>query len=223
MIGPTVVLTGFMATGKTTVGRALARRLGYDFVDTDAVIEERHGPIPAIFAQHGEAAFRRIEREVAAELAGRPGLVIATGGRLMLDPANVATLGASAVVVCLQAGAEAIVARLRADATGVEDRPMLAGDDPERRVRELLAERADGYGRFPQVANRGPHPGGHRRRHRHPRGPRRHVRRRLNSAPPTFDQGRHRRRPRSRVRQLTHLLTGTATGGAVGQKLAGVG
>ncbi len=156
MIGPSVVLTGFMATGKTTVGRALAGRLGYRFVDTDAVIEERHGPIPAIFARQGEDAFRRIEREVASELAGQPGLVVATGGRLMLDPANVATLGAPpAIVVCLQASAEAIVARLRADATGVEDRPMLAGDDPERRVRDLLAERAAGYGRFPQVPTEG--------------------------------------------------------------------
>jgi len=151
-----VVLTGFMATGKTTVGRALAERLGYRFVDTDAVIVERHGPIPRIFAEQGEEAFRRIEREVAAELAGQPGLVVATGGRLMLDPANIATLGAPpAVVVCLQASAEAIVARLRADATGVEDRPMLAGDDPERRVRDLLAERAQGYGRFPPVATEG--------------------------------------------------------------------
>lgn len=160
MIGPSVVLTGFMATGKTTVGRALAERLGYRFVDTDAVITERHGPIPRIFADQGEAAFRRIEREVAAELAGQPGLVVATGGRLMLDAANVATLGAApAVVVCLQAGAEAIVARLRADATGVEDRPMLAGDDPERRVRDLLAERAEGYGRFPPISTEGRTPG----------------------------------------------------------------
>ncbi|MDH4364648.1 MAG: shikimate kinase [Acidimicrobiia bacterium] len=160
MNGPSVVLTGFMATGKTTVGRALADLLGYRFVDTDAVITERHGPIPAIFAQQGEDAFRRIEREVAAELAGHPDLVVATGGRLMLDPANVATLGAPpAVVVCLQASAEAIVARLRADATGVEDRPLLAGDDPERRVRDLLTERAAGYGRFPPVPTEGRTPG----------------------------------------------------------------
>jgi shikimate kinase len=146
-----IVLTGFMATGKTTVGRILADRLGFDFVDTDAVIEQRHGPIPRIFAEQGEPAFRRIEREVAAELAGRRRLVIATGGRLMLDPHNVATLGADGQVFCLRAGAPAIVARLRADATAVEERPMLAGDDPEQRVRDLLAERAKGYGRFFQV------------------------------------------------------------------------
>lgn len=158
--GRSIVLTGFMATGKTTVGRLLAERLGYAFVDTDAVIVERHGPIPQIFATQGEDAFRRIEREVAAELAGQGGLVIATGGRLMLDEANVATLGASARVFCLQAGAEAIVARLRADTTAIADRPMLAGDDPEQRVRDLLAERAAGYGRFAPVATEGRTPAG---------------------------------------------------------------
>jgi shikimate kinase len=150
-----IVLTGFMATGKTTVGRILAERLGFEFVDTDALIEQQHGPIPRIFAEQGERVFRRIEREVAAGLAGRRRLVIATGGRLMLDPRNVATLGQSTRVFCLQASPEAIVARLRADATAVEDRPMLAGDDPEQRVRLLLAERSTGYRRFPQIATEG--------------------------------------------------------------------
>ena len=64
-----VVLTGFMGTGKTTVGRLLAEDLGYEFVDTDELIERRHGPIAEIFASRGEEAFRQIERDVAAELA----------------------------------------------------------------------------------------------------------------------------------------------------------
>ncbi len=80
-----VVLTGFMATGKTTVGRLLAERLGYEFVDTDQLIEQRHGPIPAIFRESGEGEFRRLERSVADELAARRQLVISTGGRLLLD------------------------------------------------------------------------------------------------------------------------------------------
>ncbi|MCY4663604.1 MAG: hypothetical protein OXC00_02945, partial [Acidimicrobiaceae bacterium] len=75
-----VVLTGFMGTGKTTVGRILAEHLGFDFVDTDAVIESRAGPIPEIFERAGEPGFRELERSVARELAGRTGLVIATGG-----------------------------------------------------------------------------------------------------------------------------------------------
>lgn len=149
---PNIVLTGFMGTGKSTVGRRLARRLGRRFVDTDAIIEERHGPIPVIFAEHGEDRFRAIEREVAAELAGERGLVVATGGRLLLDPANVATLGASGAVVCLVASVEELEARL---VGGAAERPLLQGSDPRARIEELLAERAAGYARFPQVATDG--------------------------------------------------------------------
>lgn len=150
--GTNIVLTGFMGTGKSTVGRLVAARLGRGFVDTDTLIEERHGPIPELFAQHGEEHFRRLERDVAAELAGQAGLVVATGGRTMLDPANQATLGASAVVVCLAASVEELVARLRDEA---EHRPLLREGDPAERIRALLDERRSGYGRFPQVATDG--------------------------------------------------------------------
>ena len=73
-----IVLTGFMATGKTTVGRLLADALDCEWVDTDALIEERYGPITEIFRTNGEKAFRELERDVAADLAGRRGLVIST-------------------------------------------------------------------------------------------------------------------------------------------------
>jgi len=145
---PNIVLTGFMGTGKSTVGRLLAARLGRPFVDTDAVIEARHGPIPAIFAEHGEDRFRAIEREVAREVAAERGQVVATGGRMLLDPANEAALGATGVVVCLHAPVEDLVARLAGEA---DQRPLLAGDDPAARIRALLAERAAAYARFPQV------------------------------------------------------------------------
>lgn len=146
-----VVLTGFMGTGKSTVGRLLAERLGYAFVDTDAVIVERHGPIPEIFATRGEAAFRTLEREVAAELAAADGHVIATGGRMLLDPSNAAVLGASGRVLCLTAELDTILARVAADGVA-HDRPLLAGPDVEARIEALLAERAEGYGAFEQVA-----------------------------------------------------------------------
>jgi shikimate kinase len=146
-----VVLTGFMGTGKTTVGRLLADRLGYEFVDTDTVIEERHGSIPQIFAAHGEPRFRRYEREVAAELAARDGLVISTGGRLMLDPVNVKALGAGAHVFCLTASLDTILARVTA--AGVADeRPLLAGPDVEERIARLLEARAGAYAEFAQIA-----------------------------------------------------------------------
>lgn len=148
-----VVLTGFMGTGKTTVGRRLAERLGFEFVDTDQLIEHRHGPIPVLFAMHGEAKFRRLEAAVAAELASRTGCVIATGGRLMVDPDNAARLGATGRVLCLVAGVDTILDRV--GGTDVASRPMLAGDDPRGRIVELLAERAEAYARFDSVDTEG--------------------------------------------------------------------
>lgn len=145
-----VVLTGFMGTGKSTVGRLLAEQLGYEFVDTDALIVARHGPIPEIFAAHGEAAFRRYERDVAAELATGTGRVIATGGRLLLDPANAAALAATGAVFCLTAELDTILARVTADGVA-HARPLLAGPDVEQRIATLLAERADAYAAFEQV------------------------------------------------------------------------
>ena len=95
-----VILTGFMGTGKTTVGRLLAERFDYEFVDTDRVIEQRHGPIPEIFRDHGEGEFRRLERDVADELSERDRLVISTGGRLMVDAVNAAqTAGRNYITV----------------------------------------------------------------------------------------------------------------------------
>jgi shikimate kinase len=145
-----VVLTGFMGTGKTTVGRLLAARLGFGFVDTDAVIAERHGPIPVIFAERGEGEFRRIEREVAAELAAQDGLVVSTGGRLLLDPVNAEALQRTGRVFCLSATVDTIVARV-APGGRAAGRPLLAGADARERITDLLEQRAAGYGRFEQV------------------------------------------------------------------------
>ncbi|MCY3585246.1 MAG: shikimate kinase [Acidimicrobiales bacterium] len=145
-----VVLTGFMGSGKTTVGRLVARELGWTFVDTDDVIVARHRPIDAIFAEQGEEAFRAFEREVAAEVARSQHHVIATGGRMLLDPANADALTATGRVFCLAASADEIVRRLTADVDGPV-RPLLAGDDPAAAVARLLNERAEGYGQFEQV------------------------------------------------------------------------
>lgn len=147
--GTNIVLTGFMGTGKSTVGRIVAERLARRFVDTDALIEARHGPITQLFADHGEDRFRELERQVAAELATEADLVVSTGGRTMLDPANEATLGASGTVVCLVASVEQLVERLRDEA---EHRPLLRDGDAGARIAALLAERRAGYGRYRQVA-----------------------------------------------------------------------
>ncbi len=141
-----------MGTGKSTVGKLLAALLGYDFVDTDAVIEERFGPIPEIFATHGEAAFRAREAEVALELSDRDGLVIGTGGGLMLQEASAQALDRTGAVFCLVASVDTIVARITHDmTTGAVDRPLLAGDDSRQKVADLLKQRAGAYGRFTQV------------------------------------------------------------------------
>lgn len=152
-----VVLTGFMGTGKTTVGHILASLLGFEFVDTDQIIESDHGPIPVIFAEQGEAAFRTVERRVASALADRAGLVIATGGRLMLDPDNAAALGASGRIFCLTAPVETILERVLGD--GTAHRPLLDGDDPAGRITGLLAERKTVYSQFEQVETEAREPG----------------------------------------------------------------
>ncbi len=146
-----IILTGFMGTGKTTVGRLLAQELGYEFIDTDELIEARSGrSIPQIFLESGEAAFRRMEADLVRELADREGLVIATGGRLMLDPANAAALSRKGRVFCLVATPEEILSRLTDD--DGHPRPLLEAPDPGERIGELLEQRAGEYGRFTQVA-----------------------------------------------------------------------
>ena len=105
-----IILTGFMATGKTTVGKLLADQMGYQFVDTDELIEERVGlTIAEIFQKKGEDAFRKMESDLAKELADKEGLVISTGGRFMLDPDNAEILIRHGLVFCLVATPEEIL------------------------------------------------------------------------------------------------------------------
>jgi shikimate kinase len=149
-----IILTGFMGTGKSSVGRLLAERLGYTFVDTDDVIAHRCGrAVHEIFRREGEEAFRAREAALARELAAGKRQVIATGGRLMLDADNAAVLSRHGRVFCLWASAEEIMARVAADTAAV--RPLLAGPDPESRIRALYAERREGYARFTPIMTSG--------------------------------------------------------------------
>lgn len=146
---PNIILTGFMGCGKTTVGKLLARHLHYLFVDTDQLIEERVGiSVQQIFQTRGETAFRRLEREIAGELGASEGMVIATGGGLMLNPANVRALEATGVVFCLAARPEEILQRV---SRGQGVRPLLDSPDPLARIVELIRERKAAYSRFIQV------------------------------------------------------------------------
>ena len=131
-----------MGTGKNCVGERLARRLGMKFVDCDQLIEERAGKkISAIFEQEGEPEFRRVEREVVREVAAGRGLVVASGGGVLADPENVAHLRRSGILICLTARPEVIWERVRAS----RSRPLLSVADPQARIRELLAARAEHY------------------------------------------------------------------------------
>jgi len=157
MSSPNVILTGFMGTGKTTVGRLLAKRLGYAFVDTDALIEDRSGQkVVDIFRQKGEAAFRRMEGAIACELAQKDGLVVSTGGRMMLAAENAAVLGRCGRVFCLVADPEEILSRVSRDEQ--VRRPLLEAADPLARIVELMQERAEQYGRFRQLVTTGKTP-----------------------------------------------------------------
>lgn len=135
-----VVLIGFRGTGKTTVGRILADRLGLPFFETDALVEDRAGmPIPEIFRQHGEARFRALEREAVASLREREG-VISTGGGAVMDPANVAHLRWHGTVFLLSAAPGVCHERIAGS-----DRPVLTALPPAEEVRMLLARRKDAY------------------------------------------------------------------------------
>ena len=145
-----IILTGFMGTGKSTLGRLLAKQIGYEFIDTDAQIEAQIGQtITGFFQTQGEAAFRRLESELVEELAQKEGLVIATGGGLVLDPKNVARLSKSGQIICLTASPEEILARVE---KSPNSRPLLQEIDPLAKIIELLQQRATVYQQFPQLS-----------------------------------------------------------------------
>jgi shikimate kinase len=131
-----------MGTGKSSVGRLVAQQLRFDFLDTDAVIEARAGKsISDIFAQQGEAAFRDLETKVVHELESRHRTVISTGGGLVMNPDNLASLKQHALVICLWASPETIWSRVK----NQNHRPLLAQPEPLDKIRSLLNERAPFY------------------------------------------------------------------------------
>lgn len=137
-----LALVGFMGTGKSSIGRVAAEQLHFEFVDTDELIENNLGKtIAQIFADEGEASFRKHEQNIVAELAGRRNLVISTGGGLVVNPDNLASLKTHALVVCLWASPEIIWERVRPQT----HRPLLQTPDPLGKIRKLLSQRAPFY------------------------------------------------------------------------------
>ena len=137
-----LALIGFMGGGKSAVGRIVAEQLRFTFLDTDELIETITGKsVAEIFAQQGEAAFRQCEAKVVEELTTRSKIVIATGGGLPINPANLASLRTHALVVCLWASPERIFERVRSQ----NHRPLLHDADPLAKIRRLLAAREPFY------------------------------------------------------------------------------
>ena len=140
--GRSLYLVGMMGSGKTSTGRPLAERLGYGFVDADAVIEQAAGcSIPEIFERDGEAGFRALESQVLNAIGQRHSLVVATGGGVVTQQENWGLLH-SGIVVWLDVVPEQLMQRLRADSTV---RPLLQTVDPDAALNALLNQRRPLY------------------------------------------------------------------------------
>jgi shikimate kinase len=142
-----IILTGFMGTGKSTVGQLVAAELGREFVDMDALIEQNEGrTISQIFAAEGEPYFRRLEADLCRSLAAASGLVIATGGGALISAATLRVMEQSGLVICLDCEPATLWQRIGQS----EHRPMLADRDEGRfaRLTALLEQRTEAYRRI---------------------------------------------------------------------------
>ena len=144
-----LILCGMMGSGKSTVGAKLAQRIGWKFCDTDQIITEKHGDIPSIFQACGEAHFRVLETEIVTELALQDGLIISTGGGLVLQRNNVEQLKQKGKFVFLRASVETLSNRLKGDGS----RPLLqsATESVTERLTALLKDRTPIYERVADV------------------------------------------------------------------------
>jgi len=137
-----VVLTGFMGSGKSTVGRLLAERLGYAYCDLDEyIVTETGSSVNELFARYGEPHFRQMEHEAVRKVAAGSRQVIATGGGAVINPENRRLMHECGMVVNLQASVQAICSRLR----HATDRPLLKADNSLEKVAAMLAEREQYY------------------------------------------------------------------------------
>lgn len=137
-----IVLIGFMATGKTTVGKIISNKLDFSFVDTDELIQQKCNlGIPEIFAVHGQEYFRKIESEVIKDVSRCDSHVISCGGGVVKNPENISCLKKTGVLVCLRASIDAICNRTNCSN---QVRPLLYNKSREE-IATLMAERGKYY------------------------------------------------------------------------------
>src|SRR3989338_131092 len=137
-----IVLVGFMGTGKSVVGRRLAKILKREFIDTDKIIEERAGKsISEIFSDEGEIHFRNLEADVIKDISDKKNCVIVTGGGAVIRYENINNLKKEGIIICLKALPEVIYKRVRYDIK----RPLLQTENPLEKIKELLEYRENYY------------------------------------------------------------------------------
>jgi len=137
-----LVLTGFMGTGKSSVGKIIADKLGRGYFDTDDLIEKTAGlSVSEIFKKHGEAMFRRMESEAIEAVSEKSSVVISCGGGAVLNPKNIETLSKRGVIVCLYASPGQIYERIKKEG----HRPLLKCADPLAEIKKLLEQRTEAY------------------------------------------------------------------------------
>ena len=137
-----LILIGFMGTGKTTIGKKVAKSLGFRFVDTDLLITRRAGKsIPKIFAESGEETFRKIETEILKECGAKSNQVISTGGGIVTRPENLEILKSSGYVIWLKAATDTIFDRVSRN----RNRPLLQTENPRQTIDDLLKSRTALY------------------------------------------------------------------------------
>ncbi len=142
-----IFLIGYRGTGKSSVARELAVRLGFEWVDSDHVVEQQAGKsIARIFTEDGEGAFRELESSVVESLSRKRRTVVALGGGAVLREENRKLIQAAGLVVWLTAGVDTILARLAADESTVSRRPNLTKTGGRREIEELLTGRTPLYG-----------------------------------------------------------------------------
>ena len=144
-----IVITGFSGTGKSIVGRAVARLLAWEFIDTDQEVVRQSGKsIVRLFEEDGEEAFRALERTAVQEACSGDRRVVSTGGGAIVDPGNFQLMSTTGFLVCLEATPATIYARLQAEQKATFEaviRPMLQSESPLERIRMLKDQREAAY------------------------------------------------------------------------------